>query len=172
MASMRNGSGDEWWCVFHADGWAALKGLAHESEAWARGGESLSAALQAVLPRDLGDFASEPAFRWEETSFAYFHLPARPGWVRANDRTAYAALEAGDEWLLRHLSGGPEDYAAFAEDYYERTVPLESVIAVFGHAPMTEHLVASLNPSITLSDIAPELYAEIGYERDHQDSGG
>ncbi len=42
MASMRNGSGDEWWLVFHADGWAALKGLDHESEAWSKKRDELS----------------------------------------------------------------------------------------------------------------------------------
>src|SRR5678816_1485060 len=45
MASMRDGCGDEWWLVFHAHGWAALKGLAHESEAWSKDGDKLSTAL-------------------------------------------------------------------------------------------------------------------------------
>ena len=47
MASMRNGCGDEWWIVFHRDGWAALKGLDHESAAWSKHGEKLSSALQS-----------------------------------------------------------------------------------------------------------------------------
>jgi len=57
MASMRDGCGDEWWMVFNSNGCAALKGLAHESEAWSEGRESLSLALQNALPSELADFA-------------------------------------------------------------------------------------------------------------------
>jgi hypothetical protein len=163
MASMRNGSGDEWWLVFHAEGWAALKGLGHESEAWSAQGERLSAALQGVVPSDLGDFSKEPAFAWEYTSFAYFYLPSNERWCRANDLTAFATLDGGEDDLLYHLCGDPSDYATFAEDYYERTVPASAVAAVFDHKPITDELVLSLNPDTTLEEISNELHGEIGY---------
>ncbi len=165
MASMRNGCGDEWWLVFHGDGWAALKGLAHESEAWSQAGDKLSAALQTVMPPDVGDFAREPAFRWDSTSFAYFYLPSKEQWCRANDLTTFAALEAGEDNLLQHLCGTPADYAGFAEDYYESSVPVDVVTEVFSHAPITDRLVSSLNSDITLKEISDELFIEIGYPR-------
>ncbi|RBP37357.1 hypothetical protein DES53_11495 [Roseimicrobium gellanilyticum] len=59
MASMRDGSGDDWSLVFHKDGWSGLKGLTHESDAWSEGGAELSAALQSVIPPTLRTFASE-----------------------------------------------------------------------------------------------------------------
>jgi hypothetical protein len=36
---------------------------------------------------------------------------------------------------------------------------------VFRHALITDRLVTSLNPDITLKEIADELYIEIGYPR-------
>ena len=57
MASMRDGIGDEWWCVFHDAGWAALKGLGHESKAWSQHGEALSTALQKAIPQSQSKWA-------------------------------------------------------------------------------------------------------------------
>lgn len=165
MASMRNGCGDEWWLVFHSDGWAALKGLARESEAWSKEGDKLSAALQATLPPDLADFAREPAFRWDSTGFAYYNLPSKRQWCRANDLTDFRALDAGEDDLLRHLYGSPSDYASFAADYYEKSVPVDAVAEIFRHTPITDVLVSSLNSDVTLKDITVELHNEIGYPR-------
>ena len=165
MGSMRNGCGDEWWIVYNSTGWAALKGLAHESEAWSREGEKLSAAIQAVMPPELTDFAKEPAFQWDSTGFAYFFLPTKGHWCRANDLTVFSALDAGEEDLLRHLCGSPSDFASFAEDYYERPVSASIVAEVFRHAPITDHMVSLLNSDITLKDISNELHIEVGYPR-------
>jgi len=166
MASMRNGSGDEWWIVFHNRGWAALKGLAHES-AWSKNGNSreMSASLQSIIPRELSGFANEPAFRWNETNFAYFCL-ADSMWTRANDLIdSSRKINSDEDYLLRHLAGSAEDYASFARDYYETSVPVEIVSAVFATQPITSGLIAGLNPEITIEDISSELFGEINYPR-------
>jgi hypothetical protein len=164
MASMRNGSGDEWWIVFHKAGWAALKGLDHESSAWSKGRGRLSAALNAVIPQELSAFSQEPAFRWSETSFAYFCLSDASGWKRANDLTNIAADDdTGEGALLRHLIGSAEDYSSFAEDYYEKSVPIEIVTAVFALLPITDSVIMALNSEIVLDDISSELFDEIAY---------
>ena len=165
VASMRDGCGDEWWLVFHSNGWAALKGLAHASEAWSKMRNQLSTAIQATIPPSLAEFAKEPAFRWNSTGFAYFYLPDEQRWRRANDLTPFADLNAGEDDLLRHLCCSASDYALFAEYYYERTVPVNIVDKMFRHAAVTDQMVSSLNPEITLKDIANELYSEIGYPR-------
>src|SRR5258708_19217805 len=100
MASMRDGCGDEWWLVFHSEGWAALKGLAHESEAWSKDGDKLSAALQEAMPPDVADFAREPAFRWDSTGFAFFYLPSKRHWCRATNLPDSAPLYPGEMTLL------------------------------------------------------------------------
>ena len=164
MASMRDGCGDEWWIIFSACGWAALKGLAHESQAWSKGGRALSMAIQKSFPAELYEFINEPAFCWPTTSFGYFYLPANGSWLRANDFTPFSLIEAGDEYLLRHLTGSPSDYVLFADEYYETSVPLSLVKDVFCGKPITNEIVSGLNPEITLDDIAKELSSEIGYQ--------
>ncbi|MEZ0387168.1 MAG: hypothetical protein ACAI34_08890 [Verrucomicrobium sp.] len=165
MASMRNGSGDEWWLVFHESGWAALKGMDHESDAWEEGREALSREIQQAFPPELHGFAHEPAFRWDETGFGAYYLPSSGAWKFANDATspAFAELDTGCELLLEHVNGTAEDYAQFASDYNEVDVPVEIVEAIFAHQPITEEMVAALNPEVKLEDIAQELYGEIGY---------
>jgi hypothetical protein len=164
MASMRNGCGDEWWIVFHNDGWAALKGVDHESEAWSDGGQELSQALQGLIPTNCGDFTSEAAFCWDTTGFAYFYMPMG-GWARANDLSRYSTLDAGDVELLKLLVAGAGDYVQFAEEYFERVVPESVVEAIYMHQPITERIVQSLNPDASLRAIEKELYEEIDYPK-------
>src|SRR5687768_15120274 len=115
----------------------ALKGLAQESPAWASGGEALSKKLQDLIPSNCGNFAHEPAFRWDSTSFAWYCERDRFVWTRANNLTKYAALDAGDEELLKLLAAPAEEYVRFAEDYYEIQAPVESVRDIFDHQPVT-----------------------------------
>jgi hypothetical protein len=163
MASMRDGCGDEWWILFDQSGWAAIKGLAHESSAWSRYGEKLSWAIQRLIPGELKRFSTEPAFGWEATSFAYIQTAGADTWLRVNDLTDYAEEEAGELELLRHLIGGPSDYADFARDYYEVELDAQPVASIFAICPITEELVKSVNPNVSLSDIADELHSQIQY---------
>jgi hypothetical protein len=163
MASMSDGCGDEWWIVFHRDGWAALKGLGHETPAWSRHGRALSSALQLSFPSDMIGFSTEPAFCWDATSFAYFHAVGAVGWTRVNDLTGFGAEDAGDTRLLEHVVGTPSDYANFATDYYVTEVAEHLVAGVFALQPITAAIVNSLNPSTSLEDITEELYGEIQY---------
>lgn len=163
MASMRNGCGDEWWIVFHESGWAALKGLDHESEAWSKGRGLLSEAIQGIFPAELHDFAHEPAFCWEATSFGYFYLPMASAWTCAHAKTSFSSLESGDVDLLKILVSGPDAYVEFASEYFEKDVPVELVQGVFSHLPITTETISSLNPEATLDEISHELFTEIGY---------
>ena len=162
---MRDGCGDEWWIVFHRDGWAALKGLGHESPAWSAHRETLSVALQHSFPGGFAGFSTEPAFRWSETSFAYFHPAGATGWTRVNDLAGYSADDAGDIQLLAHVVGHPSDYALFAKDYYETEVDERIVAGVFALHPITDAVVSALNPSTTLKAISEELFGQIQYPR-------
>jgi hypothetical protein len=55
----------------------------------------------------------------------------------------------------------PEAYRRFAEDYYEVPVDLEAVRHVYNLRPLTKEVVGSLNPEITIADLAKDI-AEIG----------
>lgn len=163
MASMRNGSGDEWCILFDEFGWAALRGLAHESPAWAEGGEELSQALQSACPPELSEFVQEPAFRWDATAFCYFWQPETGAWIRANDLTPFAKLDAGEAELFVHLTGTAEDYQTYAREYFEREIPIEMVRHIFEHKPIDVSVVAVLNPDTDFDEIEIELCHEIGY---------
>jgi hypothetical protein len=165
MASMRNGCGDEWWIVFHDSGWAALKGLDHESIAWSQGRENISKAIQDQFPLELSGFATEPAFRWDSTSFAYFYLPSKNVWCYANLATPFGSLNSGDTALLHLLVSPASDYVSFASDYYEREIPVDAVESILSHQAITQDMINHLNPEVTLDEISKELFVEIGYPR-------
>ncbi len=165
MASMRDGCGDEWWMVFHSDGWAALKGLGHESQAWSKGGDSLSTALQQTFPPELAGSSHEPAFGWDSTSFAAFRLPGNSRWVWTRSLTEFSNLDGGEDDLLALLSGSPHDYVDFASHYYEADISIEIVQQVFSLSPITEDVIASLNPDTSFPAIEAELFDEIAYPR-------
>jgi hypothetical protein len=160
---MRDGCGDEWWIFFHRDGWAALKGLGHDTPAWSRHGRALSSALRLSFPKDMMGFTTETAFRWDDTSVAYFHPTGAAGWTRANDLAGYPAEDAGDTQLLAHVVGSPADYANFATDHYETEIAEPLVAGIFSLQPITAAIVNSLNPSTSLEDITEELYSEVQY---------
>ena len=166
MASMRNGSGDEWFCLFHSSGWCALKGLDHESKAWADGREKLSAALRGAIPESLTVFSAERAFRWDSTSFAFYRLRETDPWVRVADSTEFARLmPTGEEEHLALLFGPPEEYAAAAQDYLERDIEVGVVRDIFDLLPITPAIASRLNPEADWAAVATELFSEIGYPR-------
>jgi hypothetical protein len=56
----------------------------------------------------------------------------------------------------------PEAFWRFAEDYHEVRVDLKAVRDVYALRPLSQELVSSLNPEVTLSGLAKDV-AEIGY---------
>lgn len=165
VASMRDGCGNEWWILFHLNGWAALKGLAHESPAWSKGRNALSEDLQKAIPEGYGNFASEPAFVWNSTSFAYLYPSPEHGWTRVNDYTSFSDLNGGEADLLQHHVEDARSYANFVSEYYEREVPVELIESIFNHTPITFELAKRLNPDLDYDAIHEELFDTIGYPR-------
>lgn len=157
MASMRNGCGDEWFLFFDAAGSAGLKGLAHESPAAFV--EGLSHRLASAVPEILSGFSTEPAFRWDDTTFCYWRLAGDPGWSEPSEQES---LATGADELLRILVSGAAGYRQFALDYYEQDFDVSILQQVFDHVRITPELVAALNPEISLKDIREDL-AQIGY---------
>ena len=63
---------------------------------------------------------------------------------------------------MRVLDGDPSTYRDWAESYYEVSVDLAAVQAIYAHRPLTEDLVRALNPSLALTDLEGDI-REIGY---------
>jgi hypothetical protein len=160
MASMRNGSGDEWFALVSPAG-VALKGLAHEAPIYEQGAPF--PGIFETLPAEFrADFLEEPAFDAANTTFCV--------WRRISDERWHCGpvkLPAGDDpdgsaELLSILGGQPEQYVRFAADYYERQIAVADVAAIYAHERLTADLVRRLNPELTLDALADDV-EEIGY---------
>lgn len=156
MASMRNGEGDEWFCVFSKHG-AFLKGLYHESE-MARGWPGILDSVPDVFKFAL----TEPAFSMEYTSFCIWRTYADDRW-----RTGHISFPPGDDpdgsaWMLAILDGNPSSYQRWAQDYYKRPVRLSAVEHIYAHQELTDEVIRTLNPETSLSDLAGDI-SKIGY---------
>src|SRR4051812_19983649 len=132
MASMRNGSGDDYFILFFADGSAALKGLDHESSAL-RGQRSVAGVLDGI-PSAFADFVGEPAFSAQSTTFCLWN--EGDGWRRSETLSPAVLEEDGSEELLAMLVGSARDYADFARDYFEVDVREEIVARFFALEPL------------------------------------
>ncbi len=163
MGSMRNGSGDEFFALFNAAG-CFLKGLAHESP-MALGGRGPGQVWPGVLdgvPEVFGTCLAEPAFSMADTTFCLWRRPGDDSWRLGPVSFPPGQDPDGSEGLLSPLDGEPETYRAWAEDYYEREIPLAGVGHIYSHGPLTLALISSLNPDLAPEDLRADV-DEIGY---------
>ncbi len=145
MASMRNGSGDDWFIVFAPAG-VFVKSFWHEYP------REKVAELYAGLPAKLASQLSEGAFDMEHVTFGGFH-DGKAWTLRGN------AVPMAEE--LAMLSGDPAKYVAFAADYYEEKLPRAAVAHVLAGKKLDAKLVASISTERTLAELKADL-AEIG----------
>lgn len=163
MGSMRNGSGDEFFALFNRAG-CFIKGFAHEypmtpyrtrpPETWAR--------ILDGVPEDFSSGVNEPAFSMNDVTFCLWRRYSDSAWSHGPIDFPDGDDPDGSAYLLSILDGEPATYCQFAEDYFESTVPVESVRHIYNHFPLTDTVVASLNADATLKQLAQDLI-EIGY---------
>lgn len=155
MGSMRNGCGDDFFILFTAAG-AAIKGYAHELSKPGRPADGMFEGF----PEAITGFLDEPAFTMANTSFCLWSTGGP--WSQGTVSASPGDDPDGSELLLECLVDDPAPYLAFAEWYYELELPSASVAAIYRQTPLTETLLASLNPDTSLADLAEDL-DEIGY---------
>ncbi|MFI5547787.1 hypothetical protein ACIA6E_28850 [Streptomyces sp. NPDC051815] len=174
MASMRNGSGDEYSIVFSAAG-AYIRGFDHEApmSPYGNDGEPWPGVIDEV-PEVFRPYVEEPAFTDEDD------VPVVTAclWREAtDDRWRHGVIDfpagspdpvgaAGLFALL--IDRSPEAFQRFAEDYHEVPVALEAVRDVYALRPLSRTLVSSLNAEVTLADLARDI-AGIGYPQPPRD---
>ncbi len=160
MASMRDGCGDDWFLLFDKNG-AALKGFAHESSL--AKDDSFPKHIQQNVPSLFASFLQEPAFSMNKASFCIWRRYADQKWSVVSPLCGGILPELdGSADLIGIFDGNPESYKNWATDYYEREVPLVSVEAIYAHQPLSEQLIANLNPDIPFSNAYADAL-EIGY---------
>lgn len=158
MASMRNGSGDEWFLLFD-DAGAAMKGFAHETLMAA--GSPWPGVLSDV-PSAFSRFLNEPAFSLEDTTFCLWRSPFNNQWQKGKVAYLLGDDPDGSADLLFILDGRPRTYQQWAEEYYGVEVSIAAVEHIYQHRFLTPEVIASLNEQVTLGSLAEDL-EETGY---------
>ncbi|MFD5874996.1 hypothetical protein [Streptomyces sp. NPDC060322] len=170
MASMRNGSGDEYSIVFSAAG-AYVRAFDHESpmSPYGRGDDDgIWPGVIDEVPEVFQPFVEEPAFAGEDGS----PVATACLWREAtDDRWRHGSIDFpsghddpdGTTGLFELLvDPSPEAFQRFAEDYYEVPVDLGAVSDVYALRPLCQESVSSLNIKVSLADLSQDI-SEIGY---------
>jgi hypothetical protein len=165
MTSMRNGQGDEWFCVFSKVG-AFLKGFDHESKMspWNSNPPRVWPGVLDQVPDVFKSFATEPAFSIENTTYCIWRGINDDVWHTGRINYPEGDDPDGSEHMLDVLEGRPEDYKEWADWYYERSVDLDAVKAIYAHSPLSNELVVRLNPERTMDSLLEDV-EQIGYPR-------
>ncbi|MFF0171236.1 hypothetical protein [Streptomyces prasinus] len=175
MASMRNGSGDEYSIVFSAAG-ACVRGFDHESPMSPLGndGEPWPGVIDEV-PELFRACVEEPAFTDHEgvpvVTVCLWQGPTDEQWHHGTIDFPERAVDPDGATSLFHLlvDRSPEAFQRFAEDYYEVSVDLVAVSQVQALQPLDQELVSLLNPEVSLADLAQDI-SEIGYPQLEQET--
>ncbi|MEU8465708.1 hypothetical protein [Streptomyces sp. NPDC029003] len=168
MASMCNGSGDEYSIVFSAAG-AYARGFDHESpmSPFGNDGEPWPGVVDEV-PAPFGAFVEEPAFTDHEgvpvVTACLWRGPTDERWHHGTIDFPEGTVDPDGATRLFGLlvDWSPEAFRRFAEDYYEVSVDLGAVSRVYALRPLDQKLVSLLNPEVSLTDLAQDI-SEIGY---------
>ena len=168
LASMRDGSGDEYSIVFSPAG-TYIRGFAHESPMSPYADDGPWPGVLDDVPGAFRPYIAEPAFSDEDG------MPVVTACIwrtSEDDRWRTGTIDfpeetPGDPDGAAHLfhlltNRSAEAFKQWAEDYYEITVDLAAVRHVLSSRPLTEELVRTLNPDITLDDLSDGI-AETGY---------
>lgn len=148
MASMRNGSGDEWFMVFEPAG-VFFKAFWHEYPPY----EDVT-KLYDGLPTKLQPQLKEPAFSMEYVTFGGWHDGTK--WTLRGNATGPMQEQ------LEILTGDPEKYRAYAASYFEVDVPPAAIAHVLAGEKLDAKLVKRITTERTLADLKSDL-AEIDY---------
>jgi hypothetical protein len=148
MASMRNGCGDEWFMVFELGG-VFLKAFWHDEIDYED-----AAKLYEGLPAQLQPQLTEPAFAMENVTFG--------GWHDGTTWTLRGNATGPMQEQLEILSGAPEKYRAYAADYFEVDVPLDTIAHVLAGKQLDDELLKRIGSTRTLTELKDDL-AEIAY---------
>jgi hypothetical protein len=169
MASMRNGSGDEYSIVFTPGG-VFIRGLDHESPMSPAGNDNqLWPGLVDGMPDVFTAQVNEPAFSydgvlqatfclWRQTTGTQWHA----GEIDFPPIRGYRKDPDGSGLLTILCDGTGDLYRAFAADYYEVDLDKASVERVFALQPLDEPMVTALNADLCLADVTNDA-AAIGY---------
>lgn len=147
MASMRDGSGSEYFLHFTDQG---VVGKVLSGESLANPEKSL-----ADIPDSFSSFKSEQAFSVDNATLFFWRGNNDTGWSISPDLLhSYP--------LLGFFVGGVSGYQSWAEDYYEKDIDKKVLADVFNSLVVTSDQLTVLNSELTLEDLSEDLQEIIG----------
>lgn len=147
MASMRDGSGAEYFINFTSQG---VVGKVFSGDPLI----DVEAAL-AKIPESFSGFKKEPAFSVQNSSYFFWRCANETEWsVTPND---ICNLD-----LLKFLVEGPKFYHKWAEHYYEKSINAEVLKDVFDNLKISGDQLLILNPDIEYDEIQEDLKEILG----------
>ena len=164
MASMRDGSGDDYFIWFSSPG-AAIKGFAHESPmSPANNNENVWPGVLSEVPAAFSPFLNEPAFEMDWITFCFWRTAEDSVW---HSGAVKYPSNAGDDpdgakELLKMLDGKPSTYIEYARSSFDAKLDEDSVRHVYELKPLTPQLLKKLGSERSLEDLTDDI-AEIGY---------
>jgi hypothetical protein len=142
MASMRDGSGSEYFINF-TEGGVAGKVLSDEQL-------SDASAFLVHVPDSFTGFKNEPAFSLDNATFFFWRERDSSAWEASpSDLASYP--------LLGFLVGGIAGYLDWAESYYEKSIDHDVLKDVFTSLTININQLSILNPDLTLEDLEEDL---------------
>src|SRR5215470_11971588 len=163
MASLRNGQGDSWFCVFGPPG-VFLKGFDHESKMspWNQDPSAVWPGVLESVPPEFELCLTEPAFSMKDTTFCIWRRAGGSRWETGKITFPEAEDPDGSGWMLAILDGKPATYKEWAEGYYEMSLSIAAIEKIYQGEPLTPELAHELNPDADYSCVLSDA-AEIGY---------
>lgn len=156
LGSLRNGQGTEIFCLFSSEV-SFLKGFEPD---YPDNGGGLTPSEQALLPRALLPAVNESAFDMSNVSYVAFWSAAALTWtpVRPSREGWSTAVSGG----LSLMMDDPKVYTEWANEYYETEVDIDIVTRVQSGEPLSEDVIAKLNPYRDIAELVEEM-REIGF---------
>ncbi|WP_123559955.1 hypothetical protein [Kitasatospora cineracea] len=170
MASMRDGSGNDYAIVFSAAGVYA-QACNHESpiSAYHVSPPALWPGLFDLVPEVFRALVQEPAFAdssgLPRATVCLWREHADSAWKCGDVHVPDGDEEDADgaQWLFGLLlEGTAEAFLEFADEVYELSLDPAAVQHVYDLKPLTQDIVAALNPEVRIEDLAEDI-AQIGY---------
>ncbi len=129
---MRNGHGDEMHVLFHREG-AVINGFAHEYPQPPKNDVTMD------LPEIFNEFIFGEPVNSIGTTFCVWKLQ------KSKWKSGTNLEEDNSAKMLKIFDGNPESYIEWAEEYFERSLPIDSVSQIYKSKPLSNDMVLMID---------------------------
>ena len=142
MASMRDGSGNEWFLWLH-DNVMAWKFLDHEL-----GIEKNIESIISQFPAQFDSFINEKAFSIKESSCLWYFMDNRWHEFGLENKSIHEAIKT--------FTWAPKDYKKWADSYYENEFNIDAISSIFNNQ-MNGKIIAQLNEKMSFEELQNDI---------------